>query len=141
MPSTKTISKGIRISNESAEYFEGKPLNRMVEGLMELLRSGELEYDGELKIKSCGVHTDIDTDAPAYKDLRSMLSCFGKSMDEMIAEVDKCLDDGTLTIESGKLMCTLPNWAERFTDVCHDKGLEVEKVAESAIKAVEKGLL
>ena len=141
MASTKTISKGIRISNESAEYFEGKPLNRMVEGLMELLLSGELGYDGELKIKKGGVHTDINTESAAYKDLHSMMACFGYSMDALITEIDRCMEDGTLTVEGGKVMCTLPAWAERFKETCHDKGLDVEKVAESAIKAVEKGLL
>lgn len=50
MASKKTRIKTIRISNESADYFDNYPLNRMVEEMMDLIKSGDLIYEnGKLK--------------------------------------------------------------------------------------------
>lgn len=49
--SKKTRLKTIRIKNEVADYFEGKPLNRAVEGLYEGLMDGRVKWkDGGIEI-------------------------------------------------------------------------------------------
>lgn len=45
MSSTRTRSHSIRISNECSEYFKEKPLNRIVESLMEMFKDGTAYYD------------------------------------------------------------------------------------------------
>ena len=139
MPSTKTISKGIRITNEAALYFDGKPLNRMIEGLIPLLESGELVYDGEnLKISpKSGVHTDsVDG---IFGEFEEMASCCGMTTEEMIDGLFSMLEEGEIVIENGRLMPSMPEWALEFESTCHEKGLETEKVAEKAISALKRG--
>ena len=48
-----TTVKSIRIKNEVAEYFNGKPLNRYVEGLYECIQDGRIvEKEDGIEVKS-----------------------------------------------------------------------------------------
>lgn len=134
MASTKTVSKGIRISNEAAAYYEGKALNRMVEAMIPLLESGKLSFDGEsLKISGdSGVHTEI------IEEFDEMASCSGISLDDLVTGLFTLLEDGSITIENGVLSAGGP-WASEFESVCHDLCIPVEKAAEGAIKALKRG--
>lgn len=78
---------------------------------------------------------------PHNRELEGMANCMNMTYDELLSGVTELMLAGEITVSRGNVGIQIPLWAERFTDVCHDKGLEVEKVAESAIKAVEKGLL
>ena len=148
MASSKTVAKGIRISNESAEYFSGKPLNRMVEGLMELLESGQVQFDGEnlsvhdeIVKPAESVHSENSCDLPSLKDLRSMANCFGITVDDLLGMIDEGLNEGTILIEGGRVISSMPHWVERFNEVCRDKCLDPDKIGESAVKALERGQL
>ena len=132
MASTKTQAKGIRIANECAEYFDGKPLNRMVESMMILLLSGELTFDGTtLKISDKGFDKEL------YADLEEMVELCGSTMDEFMRELDRCLNEGILTISGGKVVCVLPEWADRLSEACHELGYDVDKIVDSAIKSLK----
>ena len=135
MASTKTVSKGIRISNEAAAYYEGKALNRMVEAMIPLLESGKLSFDGEsLKISGdSGVHTEI------IEEFDEMASCSGISLDDLVSGLFTLLEDGSITIENGVLSAGTSSWASEFESVCHDLCIPVEKASEGAIKALKRG--
>ena len=137
MASTKTVSKGIRITNEAAEYFKDKPVNRMIECMIPLLESGELAFDGEsLKISgNSGVHTKY-TDI--VEEFDEMASCSGISLDDLVGGIFTLLEDGTLMIENGSIVVS-SGWASEFESVCHDLCIPVEKAAEGAIKALKRG--
>jgi len=143
MASTRTTSKGIRISNEAAEYFSDKPLNRMVEQLMELMRSGMVGFDGEsLKITgSEGVHIESSTRdiVPEWRtDLDGMLSCCGIGFDEFMETVYGLVCEGTIDISDGVRLME-PSWVTRFREVCHEKCIPVEKTMENVCQKIEKG--
>ena len=140
MASTKTVSKGIRISNEAAEYYSDKPLNRMVEGLMVLLEQGKVEFDGEnLKISgSDGVHTQFPM-SEALSDIEGMVSLAAMSLEDAFEEVDRLLNEGKLKLLQGSMDVEMPGWANLMADTCHDLCIPVEKAAESACKALRKG--
>lgn len=139
MASTKTVSKGIRITNEAALYFDGQPLNRMVEGMIPLLESGELVYDGELKISgSNGVHTGNVEEI--ISDFDEMASCSGISLEELVGGLFSLLEEGMIVIEKGELSVVTPEWATEFENVCHDLCIPVEKASEGAIKALKRGV-
>ena len=139
MASSKTVSKGIRITNEAALYFDGQPLNRMVEGMIPLLESGALVYDGELKITgSNGVHTgDV---AEIISEFDEMASCSGITLEELVGGLFSLLEEGSIVIENGVLSVS-SGWATEFENVCHDLCIPVEKASESAIKALKRGVL
>jgi hypothetical protein len=134
MASTVTKVRPIRIANETAEYFEGKPLNRIVESLHSLMERGDIEYDGELKIKqSNGVYT------PEIEDMISMCSLSGLPYEEAMKEVHRLMEEGVLQLSSRGITVEKASWVERLEDVCHEKCLPIEKTVESVIKAIERG--
>lgn len=128
MASTITKTKTIRIANDTADFFEGKALNRLVECVHHLIESGKMTFDGEeLKIMN---------DTPEYEDLNGMVELFGMTMDDFIQQSDVALSEGVLTISEGKLVCVLPEWAEKLSDACHELGYDVEKIVDSAVKSL-----
>lgn len=133
MASTKTKVKPIRIANETAEYFEGKPLNRIVECIHLLLENGKLVFDGEgIKIPGgASVYTNV------LGDIETMAELFGTNVGEMTEQFCEMLDDGQLTVVRGRLEVVKPEWAERFEDYCHDRDIPVEKMVESVIKGMK----
>lgn len=140
MSSSKTVSKGIRITNEAAEYFKDKPMNRMIESMIPLLESGELSFDGsELKIES-GVHSQkgagIDD---LVSEMSEMAVCMGMEPGELTEGLFHLLEDGQITIVGKEILVELPDWAGEFEFTCQERGLEVEKVAQKAILAIRKG--
>lgn len=54
MSSKTTKVMAIRVKNDTAEYFQGKPLNRIVESVHTLAESKELEIKGNGDIVVCG---------------------------------------------------------------------------------------
>ena len=134
MASTITKTKTIRIANETADYFEGKALNRLVESVHHAIEGGKMSFDGE-NIKILGQNI------PECQDLVEMLELFGVTMDDFIKQADEALAEGEITISDGKLVCTLPDWAEKLSDTCQEMGYDVAKIADSAIKSLKKGAL
>ena len=133
MASSKTRIKPIRIANETADYFEGKALNRIVESVHHLLESGGLEFDGE-EIKICsekGVYTENN---PVLEDIGMMAELFGIETGEMTEQFCEMLNDGLLTVSKGKLEIVMPEWAERFEETCHDRCMDVERTMEGVLK-------
>lgn len=51
MSSSKTKVMAVRVRNETAEYFQDKPLNRIVESVHDLAKNKEIEIEkGTVKI-------------------------------------------------------------------------------------------
>lgn len=137
MASSKTRIKPIRIANETADYFEGKALNRLVESVHHLLETGKMSFDGEeLKISGeKGVYTDKMS--VFFKEIESMASFFGITTEEMTGQFFELLNEGVLTVEEGRLVAVKESWVERFEDACHDRCIPVEKAVESVIKGLK----
>lgn len=103
MASTKTTLKTVRITNEAVKYYQNKPLNRMVEGLMELLKSGKVSFDGEgLKVnpEGEGVNPEIKS---ILDDLTEISLCCGIEVRDLADQFCEMLNDGTLKIENKEL--------------------------------------
>lgn len=132
MASTITRTKTIRIANETADYFEDKPLNRIVENVHELMKSGKASFDGQ------SLKFDVDTDVDTMNELEEMALCFGMTGEELLHQTVESLNEGTVTVNEGKLVGYTP-WVEKFESVCHDLCIPVEKACEIAIKALRNG--
>lgn len=146
MASTKTISKGVRITNEAAEYYQDKPLNRMIEALMELLKAGKVSFDGEdLKITGdSGVHTENSEkslSATPYdlKDMEEMVGLSGMSMKKFFGDLTEMMENGDFDLSGGKVTVVFPDWAVEFAEACHECSIPVEEAGKKAAKALRKG--
>ena len=138
MASTITKVKTIRVANETADFFEGVALNRLVECIHHAMESGKIEFDGtEMRILG---GNSVNT-APEYEDLSGMMEYYGLTMDDFVKQSDAAFTEGTLTISDGKIECVLPDWAVKLSDACHEIGYDVDKIVDSAIKSLKKGSL
>lgn len=126
MASTTTRIKPIRIKNETADYFENKPLNRMVESLEELLREGKLKFDGEnLVIKGQSAEkTDISS-------IAEMANLMRVPTERLLSDFRELLEDGTLYYSNGKLVN--PRY-EDFERAC--EGKNIDKILESMVRSL-----
>ena len=135
MASSKTISKGLRLSNECAAYFEGKPLNRMVECLHGLLECGRLRWDGEELI--------VNERAKIPDELNEKLENAGKvfhmTVDELIAEFVRMLYAGEIECEDKVLYPRMPKWVQDLDTRVRKDGIDGDKLAEKVMKMIEDG--
>ena len=83
----------------------------------------------------------INTESDAFVDLKSMTDYFGITMDSLLEMFDVALNEGSVVLNDGKLESAMPTWAEKLSDACHELGYDVEKIAESAVKSLGKGML
>ena len=85
MASTKTRIKPIRIKNDTADYFENKPLNRMVESLEEMLKTGKVRFDGENLVVKGG--SDSNADLSDLSDLSEMADLMRVSTEKILSDI------------------------------------------------------
>ena len=129
MASTTTKTKTIRIKNDTADYFEDKPLNRMVESLEELLRSGKLNFDGE----NLGIKGGIKNDTPKtdIESIEEMANLMRVPTETLLSDFRELLEDGTLYYSNGKLVN--PRY-EEFERAC--EGKNIDKIIESMVRSL-----
>lgn len=141
MASTITRTKTIRIANGTADYFEDKPLNRIVECVHDMMTSGKAEFDGQrLKFSS---EMSVDTakmNDTTLAEIEEMVNLCGGTLKEFLEDVCRGLNEGTLVIDDGKLAMPDVN-TDRFSQVCRGKCLDPQSVLEKATEAVERGML
>ena len=126
MASTTTRIKPIRIKNETADYFENKPLNRMVESLEELLRSGKVKFDGEnLVIKGM---TAEKTDITAIVEMAPLM---GVTTEKLLSDFRELLEEGSLYYSGNRLVNPRYEELERACE-----GKNIDKIIESLIRSL-----
>ena len=90
----------IRVKNEVAEYFKGKPLNKMVESLKEYIEEERIEeVDGKLIVKGAFM---VDRDI--VKDLEIMGELADMSFDDMFRELHRAIDEGEIDMVDGRFV-------------------------------------
>ena len=133
MASSKTISKGIRIKKETAEYFKGKPLNRYIESLQEAVERGEIEIsDGEIM---CTHQKGEET--PEYKTRMNIAgAAYGLSGAELAEKLMNAMDEGDIVYENGRFRADTGYDFEKFVSACEDKGVPVQKMIDKCAQMV-----
>ena len=130
MASSTTKIKTIRIKNETSDYFENKPLNRMVESLGELLQSGKMSFDGEnLVIKGQKGEENVPkTDISAIEEMAGLMRV---PTERLLSDFRDLLEEGTLYYSNGKLVN--PRY-EDFERAC--EGRNIDKILESMVRSL-----
>lgn len=148
MSSNKTRTRTIRISNECADYFADKPLNKAVEGIYELICDGRIRF-AEEKIEIVGVHTEDSEkksqkgedqkDSPEMRDTIQMLTLYGISFDKFLGMMHESLENGNITIEDGGLKTKDSLDLERLYDACHERGIDPQEAIDKTVKMIGGG--
>lgn len=130
MASSTTKIKTIRIKNDAADYFENKPLNRMVESLGELLQSGKMSFDGEnLVIKGQkGEGNAPQTDISSIEEMAGLMRV---PTEKLLSDFRDLLEEGTLYYSNGKLVN--PRY-EEFERACGNRN--IDKILESMVRSL-----
>jgi hypothetical protein len=157
MASTRTTTRTIRIDNETADYFKEKALNRAVESLYGLLRSGKLTFDGEeLKIecthqneKKQGNNSSKNAECvhqkaenvctpteKAYQSIVEMAGLMRISPEKLFEDFNGLLESGELYYSGGKLRN--PRY-EEFEDVCEEKRVNIDNMLMKVIRDIDNG--
>lgn len=137
MPKLNTTVKSVRIENEKLAELErrlaGRSINSWLnEAITEFLEgkprvNPELPYNIDIK--------DLD-------DMSTMSGFVGGNMRIMIHLLDIGLNEGVFEVRDGKLIAhDLTLRTEDFKGVCHDMGLDCQKVLDEATKKLRKGIL
>ena len=149
MASSKTVSKGIRIKNEVAQYFSGKPLNRYIESLYEHIQDGSIEE----KEDSVYVHTkeidnvpqnsekaeigDVHTESEIEKRLKMYGAPFGLTGEELGNRLLDGMDSGQIMMEGSGFSAKSEYDIDRFVEACRMKGVDVEKMLEKCTQMIK----
>ena len=144
MASTRTTTRTIRISNEAAEYFKEKALNRAVESLYGLLTGGTLSFDGdELKVgcvhqnseKSSSGTPENDkrvcTPDKDYESICEMANLMRVEPGVIIEQIKELLESGELYISHGRLVN--PRY-EEFESLCERKKWDADKIIDKVVR-------
>jgi len=147
MASTKTRTKTIRIANETADYFEDKPLNRMVECVHEMLASGNVGFDGqrfnfspEMGVDTAEKSVDTIKKGKELTEIEEMVTLSGCTLEKFLKDVDIGLTEGYLLIDGGRLVMPEVN-TDEFVRICKGRRLDPQEVLEKATQAVKRGQL
>ena len=103
MNNTSKISrpKTVRLRNETIEYFEGKPLNRLIESLAEKIEAGDIEISGEEIVVRKGIK---GVTPELIKDLELIGKFEDMDFGKMFKELHRALDEGEIDIEGGRFV-------------------------------------
>ena len=96
---TSTITQPItiRVKNEAAAYFRGRPLNRMIESLMRYMEIGQIEEEGgDLVVKGAFM-----VDKGIVEDLELMGEMSDMSFDDIFTELHRAINEGEIKLTEG----------------------------------------
>lgn len=133
MPKLNSTVKSVRVDNEKLAELErrlgDKSINAWLNEQIEGFLNGSVTREVN-PVKS-----------PVMEDIETMVGLSGMVLDDFWKEICGLMEDGNIEISSVGVQLVSEAWVEDFKEACHDRGLPVEKVAESAIKAVKRGVL
>lgn len=136
MPSSKTISKGVRLKNDVAEYFQGKPLNKYIEWLKGAIEEGIVEEnEGDLVCRA--KNTSIDSvHIPCMKEFMSYASLFKMTESEYIEKIKEAIDKGVLMEENGKFVGVCQYDLSVLEEKCKKSGMSVQSVINKMARMI-----
>ena len=142
MASTRTTTRTIRISNEVAEFFREKALNRAVESLYGLLTNGSLSFNGEeIKVEcvhqnsekssSSKLENDKTVCTPDYEQIVEMAILMNVTSEKLFSDIKDLLENGELYYSGGRLVN--PRY-EEFESLCERKKWDIDKTIEKVVR-------
>lgn len=127
MPTIGSKTRTIRVYPDDLEKIE-----RLVEEGM--------TFSGAVHHLINGSKNENTSDiGPVMEEIADMASCCSVTVADLVKTIFDLLEDGTLMISADGVRVQGAKWASDFEEACRDRGVPVEKAAESAIKALKRG--
>lgn len=144
MASTRTTTRTIRISNEVAEYFREKALNRAVESLYGLLTNGSLSFNGEeIKVECVHQNSEKSSSSKLENDktvctpsndmalIEEMASLMNVSTEKLLSDIKDMLENGELYYSGSRLVN--PRY-EEFENICAAKKQDPDRMIANVVR-------
>ena len=162
MPKANTTVKAVRVDNDKLEALEkllcGRTINSWLNEKIEeavglpsdvnkktALHTGlpddykekyEKLLDEVVELRNRS-EAEIPTDA--LKDIEAMAGLFGMSMEQAIKDFDDLMNDGSISVSGGHLVCTLPDWVMKVEEICHDRCIPLVSMGKKIADMMERG--
>ena len=136
MPKLNTTVKAVRLDNAILDELESRLNGRSFNSWL-----NEMIAESLNEKKSSSSEGKPEKIPAELENIEGMVMFSGLTMKQFWDDIAKKLEDGVLMFSSTGTEVSISPWVDRFADVCRDKGLNVEEVAERAIGALQRGLL
>lgn len=143
MPKLNTTVKSVRIDNEVWEELNERldcTFNEWANGVITdflegkpLIPNGKVNSESEPEGKPFEVDDECTIDPADYENLRQMGSFLGYTPREMVHMLAVGLEKGTVTIRDGQIVGQTDLNLDALEEVCHEKGLEMQKAIDKAV--------
>lgn len=127
----KTIK--LRISEELYGEIASKGRN-LSETIREILRNSFVPQNSDEKNPKSGL-----TPSREVQEIESMANFFGFSLDEMLKKIYDGLNEGTLTIENGKIVGVPEVDLDNLKEACHERGIGMQEAIDKTVKNLRSG--
>lgn len=140
MPKLNTTVKSVRVENEKLAELEQKLAGRSINSWLNEAITEFLE--GKPRVNPDFSELPYGIDKKDLDDMSTMAGFVGGNMRIMIHLLDIGLNEGVFEVRDGKLIAhDLTLRTDDFKEVCHDMGLDCQKVLDEATKKLRKGIL
>ena len=147
MPTLGSITKTIRINPKDLEVIEGLmedgtswsgAIHKLCEGVPIASTPKEsVNSEGVPKEEYEKLKEEVEKyNTGVYRELESYCDFFGVSKEEFIGEVIKSMQSGEIMYEDGRIKTYGDVDLSRFKEVCHDKGVPIEKAIEKCTQMI-----
>lgn len=138
MASNKTTTRTLRIKNETAEYFEGKPLNRVVECVHQLIVSGSLTFDGE-EVHTKGGGNPYGIKIESLDSLNSVAQFMGGDVATMIDMFADAVDNGVFEYdeEAHRYIGVSDIRLGAFKERCHELNIDPQTALDKLTRSMK----
>lgn len=131
MPTIGSVTKTVRIAPRDLEVINA-------------LMADGTSWSGAIHKLCEGVPTKISeksglTPNKDLEEIDSMAKFFGMDGGDLLKGVCDGLMDGNLTVENGKVVGVPEVNLDNFKEVCHEKGIDLQKALDKATQSIRRG--
>lgn len=143
MPKLNTTVKSVRIDNDVWEELNERldcTFNEWANGVITdflegkpLIPNGKNNSESEPEGKPLEADNERLIEPGDYENLRQMGCFLGYTPKEMVHLMADGLENGTVTIRDGKIVGQTELNLDALEEVCHEKGLDLQKAIDKAV--------
>lgn len=145
MPTIGSITKTIRINPKDLEVIErimedgttwSGAIHKLCEGVpieSKPISEGVPKEEYERVLKELEAKNNVPQ---SYGELESYCSFFGVEIEEFVKQLVEKITSGQIGYEDGEIVTYGDVDLSRFKEVCHDKGVPIEKAIEKCIQMI-----
>jgi len=82
---------------------------------------------------------DLSEWREALEDIETMAELSGGTVESLIDALGRAMNDGDILFDGEELVFTLPEWAEKIRDACHDRCVTEDVFGKKIVDMINRG--